>query len=152
MTAWRSTAGILCECNCGIEVEVEGSTLKRIRGDERHPASRGYTCNYPLRLDHYQNGRDRLSAPLRRRADGGFEEISWDAATGEIAHRLAVVRDAHGGERSSSTAAARATTSAAPTAAASCASCGPATGRCWRRCALPPPKGAVAAPRPSGRR
>ena len=98
MTEWRSTACILCECNCGIEVEVDGRSLKRIRGDKRHPASHGYTCNKALRLDHYQNGRDRLSAPLRRRADGGFEEIGWDVAIGEIAHRLAAARDAHGGE------------------------------------------------------
>ena len=98
MSGWQPTACILCECNCGIEVEVEGRTLKRIRGDKRHPASQGYTCNKALRLDHYQNGRDRLSSPLRRRPDGSFEEIDWDTAISEIADRLAAVRDARGGE------------------------------------------------------
>ena len=37
-------------------------------------------------------------SPLRRRADGTFEEIDWDTAIREVADRLAAVRDAHGGE------------------------------------------------------
>jgi anaerobic selenocysteine-containing dehydrogenase len=95
---WTQTACILCECNCGIEVETEGRRLARIRGDKAHPASQGYTCNKAMRLDHYQNGRDRLTAPLRRRPDGSFEEISWEVAVAEVAERFAAVRDAHGGE------------------------------------------------------
>ena len=53
---WAQTACILCECNCGIEVQLDGRTLDRIRGDKAHPASQGYTCNKAMRLDHYQNG------------------------------------------------------------------------------------------------
>jgi anaerobic selenocysteine-containing dehydrogenase len=98
MTDWQQTACILCECNCGIEVELEGRRLARIRGDKAHPASQGYTCNKAFRLDHYQNGRHRLTAPLRRRADGGFDEIDWDTAIAEVADRLATVRDTYGGE------------------------------------------------------
>ena len=67
-TDWQPTACILCECNCGIEVQLEGRTLARIRGDKAHPGSQGYTCNKAMRLDHYQNGRHRLTSPLRRRA------------------------------------------------------------------------------------
>ncbi len=98
VSEFKQTACILCECNCGIEVELDGRRFARIRGDKRHPASQGYTCNKAMRLDHYQNGRDRLSAPLRRRADGSFEEITWDVAVAEVAARFAAVRDAHGGE------------------------------------------------------
>ena len=98
---WKSTACILCECNCGIEVELggpDGRRLVRVRGDDAHPASRGYACEKPSRLDFYQNGPHRLTKPLRRRADGGFEEIDWDTAIREVAARLAKVRDAYGGE------------------------------------------------------
>ena len=101
-TEWKPTACILCECNCGILVRLGGDTgrrLEQIRGDKAHPASKGYTCQKALRLDHYQNGRgERVFHPLRRRADGSFEEIDWDTAIGEVAARLAAVRDAHGGE------------------------------------------------------
>ena len=67
---WKSTACILCECNCGIEVQLggdDGRRFVRIRGDKAHPASQGYACEKPSRLDYYQNGRDRLLQPQRRR-------------------------------------------------------------------------------------
>ena len=40
MTDWKPTACILCECNCGLEVELggeDGRHLVRLRGDKRHP-------------------------------------------------------------------------------------------------------------------
>lgn len=98
---WKPTACILCECNCGLEVELggdDGRRLVRLRGDKRHPGSQGYACEKAHRLDFYQHGRDRVTTPLRRRADGSFEAISWDTAIREVAARLAAVRDAYGGE------------------------------------------------------
>src|SRR3978361_471647 len=96
---WQPTACILCECNCGVVVQVEDRRLVKIRGDKEHPASQGYTCNKALRLDHYQNSRNRLTSPLRRRPDGGYEEIDWDTAITEIAEGFAKVRDEHGGDK-----------------------------------------------------
>ena len=96
---WSKTACILCECNCGLEVQVKDGRLAKIRGDKEHPASRGYTCEKPLRLDRYQNGPGRLTSPLRRTADGGYEEIDWDTAIREISARLAAIRDTHGGDK-----------------------------------------------------
>jgi anaerobic selenocysteine-containing dehydrogenase len=98
---WQPTACILCECNCGIEVRLggdDGRRFERIRGDKAHPASRGYTCEKALRLDHYQNGRHRLTSPMRRRPDGSYEPVDWDTAIAEVAAGLARVRDEHGGE------------------------------------------------------
>jgi len=101
MTDWHQTACILCSVNCGIEVRLggdDGRTFERVRGDKAHPTSAGYTCEKALRLDHYQNGRHRLTSPLRRREDGSFEEIDWDTAIAEVAARLNDVRADHGGE------------------------------------------------------
>jgi anaerobic selenocysteine-containing dehydrogenase len=95
---WVQTACILCECNCGVEVQLEGRRLERIRGDKAHPGSQGYTCNEAMWLDHYQNGPHRLTSPIRRTADGSCEEISWDTAISEIAQRFTEIRDEHGGE------------------------------------------------------
>lgn len=97
---WVPSACILCECNCGIEVRLggaNGQSFVRIRGDKSHPASRGYTCEKALRLDHYQNGGGRLTSPMRRRPDGTYEAIDWDTAVREVAEGLARVRDEHGG-------------------------------------------------------
>jgi anaerobic selenocysteine-containing dehydrogenase len=96
---WKPTACILCECNCGVVVQVEDRRLARIRGDKEHPGSQGYTCNKALRLDHYQNNRARLTSPMRRRADGTFEEIDWDTAIVEIAEGFKHIRDSYGGDK-----------------------------------------------------
>ncbi len=93
---WQPSACILCSRNCGIEVQLDGSRLLRVRGDERHPISQGYLCQKAARLEHYQNHADRLSSPLRRRPDGSFEEIAWDTALREIAARLLALKRRHG--------------------------------------------------------
>ena len=45
----------------------------------------------------YQHHNQRVLSPLRRRADGSFEEIDWDTATDEIGGKLRKIIDAHGG-------------------------------------------------------
>ena len=58
-SVWQPSACILCECNCGIEVQLGGDggrRLVKVRGDKAHPASQGYACEKPSRLDFYQNG------------------------------------------------------------------------------------------------
>ena len=97
---WHPTACILCSLNCGIEVQLggdDGRQLVRIRGDKRHPESQGYLCQKAIRLNHYQNSRDRLLAPLRRRSDGSFEAVDWDTAIRGVSERLTSIRDTHGG-------------------------------------------------------
>ena len=76
----------------------EGRGFARIRGDKAHPASKGYTCEKALRLDHYQNKTPRLTSPLRRTSTGTYEEIDWTTAINEIAARFSEVRDTFGGE------------------------------------------------------
>lgn len=101
MAEWKQSACILCECNCGIEVQLDESEqhIARIRGDKAHPASAGYLCQKASGLDLYQNGKDRLTSPMRRRADGSFEAIDWDTAIREVSARLLGVRDTYGGDK-----------------------------------------------------
>src|SRR5215212_11109342 len=94
--AWMPTACVLCACNCGIEVQVADGNLIRVKGDKAHPGSKGYACEKAQRLAYYQ-GNPRIMAPLRRRPDGGYDEVDWDTAIAEVAARLARVRDEHGG-------------------------------------------------------
>jgi len=99
--AWKPTACICCATNCGIEIRLggpDGRRFEAIRGDKAHPVSQGYTCQKALQLDHYQNARDRLTHPLRRRANGTFERIDWDTAIAEVAARFRAIRDTQGGE------------------------------------------------------
>ena len=96
---WKSTSCILCSVNCGLQVQVEDGHFKKIKGDKTNPRSKGYTCEKPAGLDHYQNHSQRLTTPLRRRDDGSFEAIDWDTAISEVAAKLAQIRDTHGGEK-----------------------------------------------------
>jgi len=98
---WQSTACILCSLNCGVKVQIadDGKTIARTKGDENHPASRGYLCNKASRLNYYQNRADRLLSPMRRTASGDYEAVEWDTAIGEIAAKLGAIRDAHGGDK-----------------------------------------------------
>ena len=77
--------------------ELDGRHIARVRGNRAHVASRGYACEKAQRLDYYQNARDRLTSPLRRRPDGTFEEIDWDTAIREVAAGFVRVRDRWGG-------------------------------------------------------
>ena len=98
---WKKTACILCSLNCGLEVQTGGDGGRRIlkiRGDDEHPVSRGYLCEKSQRMDHYQNGADRLTAPLRRRPDGRYEAIDWGTAIREIAQKFKDIQTRHGGE------------------------------------------------------
>lgn len=98
---WHKSACILCENNCGVQIlTAEGQrTFRKIRGDKDHVSTHGYTCNKALRLDHYQNGSQRLTTPLRREADGSFTPVDWDTAIAEVAQRFAAVRNTHGGDK-----------------------------------------------------
>lgn len=93
----QATACILCNQNCGILVEQDqAGAYTKILGDKAHPVSEGYLCQKATRLNYYQH-QVRLSSPLRKKADGSFEEISWDTAIKEIAAKLVHIRDTHGG-------------------------------------------------------
>ncbi len=101
-TAWKPSACGLCYANCGVLVQTggeDGRQILRVKGDRNHPVSRGYTCNKALKLNYHIHGRDRLTSPLRRRADGTFEAIDWDTAIREVAAKMAAIRDAHGGDK-----------------------------------------------------
>jgi anaerobic selenocysteine-containing dehydrogenase len=95
---WAKTACILCAVNCGLEVQTSGQHIVRIRGDRANPVSRGYLCEKSQRMDHYQNGADRIDSPMRRRADGSYERIDWSTAIREIAAKLGNIRDQNDGD------------------------------------------------------
>lgn len=95
---WQPTACMICSMNCGIEVQTDDNRITRVRPDQKHHVTKGYVCEKAQRMDAYQQGRDRLSSPMRRRADGAYEAVDWDTAIREVAARLADVRDTYGGE------------------------------------------------------
>ncbi|EFV15097.1 molybdopterin-dependent oxidoreductase [Segniliparus rugosus] len=92
----KTSACILCECNCGIKIDLDGRRFATIRGDKEHPGSQGYTCEKAMRLDYYQNDAARLTSPLKRTPEGEYVPIGWDQALDEIAAKLAEIKERHG--------------------------------------------------------
>jgi anaerobic selenocysteine-containing dehydrogenase len=88
----------MCGNSCGIQVQVEDDRIVRVRGDKGNPFSRGYVCNKSLAVGSYQHHNQRVLSPLRRRANGSFEEVDWDTATGEIGEKLRRILEEHGGK------------------------------------------------------
>jgi anaerobic selenocysteine-containing dehydrogenase len=75
---------------------VEGDRITRLRPDPDHPLSRGYACPKGIAMQEVQNDPDRVTQPLRRDADGGFERVSWEDALSDIATRLGRVLESRG--------------------------------------------------------
>jgi anaerobic selenocysteine-containing dehydrogenase len=85
----------LCEATCGLEVETEGRTIVRLRGDDADGFSRGAVCPKSIGMRDLQNDGDRLRRPLKRTATG-FVEIGWEEAYALAAAGIAKVREAGG--------------------------------------------------------
>ncbi len=88
----------LCEATCGLAFEVENGRIVAARPDADDVFSKGCACPKGIATAEIHNDPDRVRRPLRRRADGSFEEIGWDQALDEVAARLKAVRAAHGAD------------------------------------------------------
>lgn len=96
---FHKTVCILCSCNCGVEVRLDGREITRVKGNKEHRASKGYTCEKALRLNHYQNNTSRLTSPMKRLDDGSYVEVDWDTAISEVAAGLQQVSEQHGSDK-----------------------------------------------------
>jgi anaerobic selenocysteine-containing dehydrogenase len=85
----------LCEATCGIEVEVSGTRVTSIRGDEADPFSQGYVCPKATALADLYEDPDRLREPVKRTANG-WKTIGWDEAFDEVARSLRAVQRTYG--------------------------------------------------------
>ena len=86
----------ICEPLCGMIATVEDDKLIALRPDKEHPLSKGFACPKGIAFTEIVNDPDRVLHPLRRRSDGGFDQISWETALGEIGERLVDVQRRHG--------------------------------------------------------
>src|SRR3954465_9981108 len=92
----RVTFCRICEPLCGMVATVEDGRVQKLRPDPDHPLSRGYACPKGIAMTEVQNDPDRVLHPLKRRPDGSFEPVSWEAAMTDIAARLGPLRDDFG--------------------------------------------------------
>jgi len=80
-----------CPDTCSLLVESHGSGGLTLRGNPRHPITRGFLCSrirhFPKRLQRT----DRILKPLLR-TRGGWRSIGWDEALERCAEKLQAAR------------------------------------------------------------
>ena len=86
----------MCDSRCGIRVRIQNGVLTDILPAENVPVNQGRICPRSKAALQVFYHPDRLTRPLKRRSDGGFEAIELPRALDEIAERLQAVKDAHG--------------------------------------------------------
>lgn len=72
-----------CPDTCSFSVTVEDGELKKVRGSQVNPLTRGAICAKVTRYPELIHGQGRLRRPLRRtgpRGAGEFEIIGWERA------------------------------------------------------------------------
>lgn len=87
----------ICEPLCGLVATVEDGTVTKLRPDADNPLSAGFACPKGIAMTDVQNDPDRVLHPLRRRDDGEFERVSWEAALDDIGARLKRIVSERGG-------------------------------------------------------
>ncbi len=91
-----------CPDACSILVDIDGSgRAARLRGDPKHPVTRGFLCAKVTKYLDREYHPDRLLYPQRRvgtKGEGRFERVTWDEALDEISARLAQIANAYGPE------------------------------------------------------
>lgn len=85
----------VCTSVCGILVDVDGDDVIRVRGDQDHPFSQGYTCAKGRALPLLHHHPDRLERP-QMRIDGRLQDTTWDACLDDLSTRLRDIIDRHG--------------------------------------------------------
>lgn len=87
-----------CEASCGLKVEIDpiAQSVLRIEGDPEDERSRGYLCPKAYAMKEIYEDPERLKKPIRKRADGSWEEMEWEAAMELAASRLLEIKEKHG--------------------------------------------------------
>jgi anaerobic selenocysteine-containing dehydrogenase len=85
----------LCEAMCGLEVEIDGTEVKSIRGDDADVFSHGHICPKATALKDLYDDPDRLKQPVRK-VGNRWEPISWDEALDLAVDRLHAVQEENG--------------------------------------------------------
>jgi len=90
-----------CPDTCAMLVSVRDGRAVQVRGDPRHPFTRGGLC---VKVNNYVDkaySADRVLYPLRRtgpKGSGRFARVTWDEALDEIASRFRSSITEHGAE------------------------------------------------------
>jgi anaerobic selenocysteine-containing dehydrogenase len=87
----------ICEAMCGLEIKHDRKNVVSIKPDKKDPFSQGHICPKDIALQDVHEDPDRLKMPVKKIA-GGWQEISWEEAFGEIGTNLRKIRSKYGAD------------------------------------------------------
>jgi anaerobic selenocysteine-containing dehydrogenase len=96
MTTVHTRTCHICEANCGILVELDGTRVVSIKGDPDDVLSRGHICPKATAIADLEEDPDRLRTPVKR-VGADWVPVSWEDAFADIGARYAAIK-AGGGE------------------------------------------------------
>ena len=85
----------ICTNQCGVVIDVAGDEIVKVKGDFKHPLSKGYTCPKGRALGQSHRNPGAITRPLIRR-NGQLVPISWSECLDDLAARLRKVVDTYG--------------------------------------------------------
>lgn len=85
----------ICNAMCGIVVTTDGERVVRVRGDEDHPLSRGYTCPKGRALPQFHHDPRRLDHPQAGRG-ADRHDVAWPDILDDLASRVQATVESHG--------------------------------------------------------
>ena len=92
---WHKSVCRFCGTGCGVQLAVRDGRLVALRGDPKHPTTKGLVCVKALFLPKVVHSPDRLTTPLIRK-NGKLVEATWDEAMTLVAERFAQAIKEHG--------------------------------------------------------
>ncbi len=85
----------VCGSACGIIVELDGQQVVKVRADEDHAVTAGYTCPKGRNLPNDHHREDRLEHPMIREG-GVLRQVTWEEALDDLGAKLKSIIDEHG--------------------------------------------------------
>jgi anaerobic selenocysteine-containing dehydrogenase len=89
---------ILCINSCGINAYVENGKMVKVEGMPEHGVTEGFICPRGEALVDYVYSPERLKHPMKKKADGTWQRISWDEALDTIVAKLKEIKQKYGAQ------------------------------------------------------
>ena len=85
----------ICTNQCGVVIDVAGDEIVKVKGDFKHPLSKGYTCPKGRALGQSHRNPGAITRPLIRK-NGQLVPSTWSECLDDLAARLRKVVDTYG--------------------------------------------------------
>ena len=96
---WYATTCRECPAGCGLLAKNREGRIVKVEGNPLHPVNKGSLCARGQASLHGLYNPDRIRTPLKKKAKGGFEPISWEEAERLLLERMAPLLREGKGER-----------------------------------------------------